>query len=684
MKVYRADQIRNVALIAHGGSGKTSLVDAAAFDTGAVTRMGRVDEGASISDTDPDEIKRHISINLTVVPVEWRDTKINLLDTPGYADFVGEVMAGLRVADAVVVVVTAEKGVEVGTELVWRYADEHRLPRMVFVNKLDRENTSFARALDSLRAQFGQKVVPLQIPIGEQAGFSGVVDLVSGKAYTFADGKVSQTDMPANLADTAATYREQLVETAVESDDDLMNKYLEGEELSEAELRRAIKAGVTANGLVPVALGAVSKNIGVQTLLDAMVEYLPSAAEAGAGGGASGAGPTAFVFKTVVDPQKGQLSFFRTFAGSVKSDAHIYNVNTNTDERLGQLLSVRGKTQEPVPEVSAGDVGAVVKLSSTHTGDTLGTKDTTAKLDPIHYRSPAFTAAVAPKTRSDLDKLGTALSRIAEEDPSLRVSRDPETAETLLAGMGESHVDIAIERMRSRFGVDVEKHDRRVPYRETIRKKARAEGRHKKQTGGHGQYGDCKIRMEPLPRGGEFEFVNDIFGGAIPKNYIPPVEKGIRDAAARGYLAGFPVVDFRVVLYDGSYHDVDSNDLSFQMAGRIAFKKAMEVAKPTLLEPIMAVEITVPDDFAGSIMGDLNSRRGRIQGMDNKGGNTVVKAEVPMAEMLTYGVELTSMTQGRGSFNMEMHHYDVVPGQLQEKIIEKAKAERGEVKEEEE
>jgi elongation factor G len=678
MKVYRADQIRNVALIAHGGSGKTSLVDAAAFDTGAVTRVGRVDEGSSISDTDPDEIKRHISINLTVVPVEWRDTKVNLLDTPGYADFVGEVMAGLRVADAAVVVVTAEKGVEVGTELVWRYADEHKLPRMVFVNKLDRENTSFARALDSLRAQFGQKLVPLQIPIGEQAGFTGVVDLVSGKAYTFADGKVSQTDMPTNLADTAANYREQLVETAVESDDDLMNKYLEGEELSEAELRRAIKTGVAANSLVPVALGALNKNIGVQTLLDAIVEYVPSAAEAGSGG-ASGAGPTAIVFKTIVDPQKGQLSFFRTYAGSVKSDAHIYNVNTNTDERLGQLLSVRGKTQEPVPEVPAGDIGAVVKLSNTHTGDTLGTKDVTAKLDPIHYPSPAFTAAVAPKTRSDLDKLGTALSRIAEEDPSLRVSRDPETAETLLAGMGESHVDIAIERMRSRFGVDVEKHDRRVPYRETIRKKARAEGRHKKQTGGHGQFGDVWLEVEPWQGEQNHLFENKIVGGVVPKEYVPGVEKGVGESLKEGFIAGFPMVHIRVALVDGKYHPVDSSSQAFEIAARLGMKEAVALANPTLLEPIMTVTITVPDANMGDVNGDLNTKRARIMGMEQAGpGLQRITAQVPMAEMLHYATDLRSITQGRGTFTMELAQYEEVPANTQQQVIEQYKKEQEE------
>jgi elongation factor G len=672
MKVYSADRIRTVALIAHGGSGKTSLADAALFDAGAVTRIGKVDDGSSISDSDPDEIKRHMSINLTVLPVEWKDTKLNLLDTPGYADFVGEVFAGLRVADSALVVVTAEKGVEVGTELVWRYADDHELPRMVFVNKLDRENTSFERALESLRAAFGPKVVPLQIPIGEQAGFSGVVDLVTGKAYTFADGKVTEKDMPADLADTAATYREQLVEAAVESDDELMGKYLEGEELSEAELRRAIKTGVKSNGLVPVAFGSAAKNIGIHTLLDAMVAYLPSAADTAAVN-ASASSPVAFVFKSIVDPQKGQITYFRTYAGSVKSDTHLYNVGTGSDERIGQVLATRGKAQEPEPEVPAGDIGAVVKLANTHTGDTLGAKDTT-KLDPIKLPSPLFTAAVAPKTRSDLDKLSTALTRLTEEDPSLHVSRDPETADTLLSGMGESHIDIAIERMQSRFGVDVEKHDRRVPYRETIRKKARAEGRHKKQTGGHGQFGDVWLEIEPWPDTENHIFENKIVGGVVPKEYVPGVEKGVGESLREGFIAGCRMVHIRVALVDGKYHPVDSSSQAFETAARLGMKEAVALANPTLLEPIMNVEILVPDANMGDVNGDLNTKRARILGMEPAGkGLQRITAQVPMAEMLHYATDLRSITQGRGTFKMEVAQYEEVPGNIQQQVVEEYK-----------
>lgn len=669
MNVYRAEQLRTVALISHGGSGKTSLVDAALYDAGAVNRIGKVDDGSSVSDYDADEIKRRISINLTVVPVEWRGTKVNLLDTPGYADFVGEVMAGLRVADAAVVVVSADKGAEVGTELTWRYADQHELPRVIFVNKLDRENTSFDRALESLRAAFGNKVVPLIIPIGEQANLSGVVDLVTGKAYSFTDNKVTAGDMPASVSEAAARYREQLVETAVENDDDLMAKYLEGEELSEGELRRAVKLGVAAGTLVPVVSGSAAKNIGVQTLLDTIVEYLPSAADRAEM--QPGGQPTAFVFKTIVDPQKGQQTFFRVYGGSLKSDEHAWNVNTNTDERLGQIMTVRGKLQEPAQQVPAGDIGMVVKLANTHTGDTLGAKDT-PPLPPIRLPKPVFTAAVTAKTQGDLDKMGTALSRIQEEDPTLNVTRDPETAETLIAGMGESHVDIAIERMQRRFGVAVQRHERRVPYRETIKKKAKAEGRHKKQTGGHGQFADVWLEVEPLV-GAEQDFVfeNKIVGGVVPREYVPGVEKGVGESLRQGFIAGCPMVHVRVALVDGKYHPVDSSSQAFETAAHIGMKEAVAQAGPTLLEPIMNVTIEAPEANMGDINGDLNTKRARILGMESAGGGMQrITAQVPMAEMLRYATDLRSITQGRGTFTMEQSSYEEVPAHIQQQVIE--------------
>src|SRR5579875_319688 len=677
MNVYRANQIRNVALIAHGGSGKTSLADVALYDTGSATRIGKVDEGTSVSDSDPDEIKRRMSISLTPIPLEWRQTKINLLDTPGYADFVGEVMAGLRVADSAVVVVSAEKSVEVGTELVWRYADEHELPRLIFVNKLDRENTSYDRTLDALRAKFGAKVAPLTIPIGEQSALSGVVDVISGQAYTFNGASVTKGEAPASVAEAAKRYRESLTEAAVEGDDDLMMKFLEGEALSDDELRAAIKKSVAANLLVPVLAGSLAKNIGVQPLLDAIVDYTPSAAERS---GDSAEKPVqAFVFKTIVDPQKGTYSYFRVYNGSVKSDSHLYNLDTNTDERLGQLLMMRGKTQEGITEVSAGDIAAVVKLSKTHTGNTLGIQGG-EKLEPIHLPDPSFTAVVAPKTQSDLDKLSVALTRLTEEDPSLHVSRDPETADTLLAGVGESHIEIALERMQRRFGVDVFKRDRRVPYRETIRKKARAEGRHKKQSGGHGQFGDVWLEVEPLVGSDEnFIFENKIVGGVVPQAYVPGVEKGVAESLKEGFLARYPRVHIRVALVDGKYHDVDSSSQAFEIAARLGMKEVVAQANPTLLEPIMNVTILVPEENMGDVNSNLNTKRARILGMESAGnGLQRITALVPMAEMLHYATDLRSITQGRGSFKMELASYEEVPAQVQQQIIETHKKELAE------
>jgi elongation factor G len=676
MNVYRAEQICNIAVISHGGSGKTSLVDAALYDSGAASRIGRVDEATSVSDSDPDEIKRRMSINLSVIPVEWRHTKINFLDTPGYADFVGEVMAAIRVADAALIVVSADKGAEIGTELVWKYANSDHLPRLIFVNKLDRDNTSYEKALESLRSHFGGHVAPLSMPIGEQSALSGVVDLVSGKAYSFSLNKATPIEMPEELSALAARYREQLVETAIESDDDLMAKYLEGEEIKEDELRSAIKKGVAANSLVPVLAGSCAKNIGIQTLLDAITDYLPSAAERTV---TSSSAPTAFVFKTVVDPQKGQQTFFRTYSGTLKSDSHIYNVNSGTDERLGQLFFIRGKAQEGVSEVPAGDIAAVVKLSNTHTGDTLGAKDAES-LPPIHLPKPIFTASVTAKTQSDLDKMSTALSRLTDEDPTLRVSRDPETAETLLAGMGESHIDIAIERMQRRYGVDVIKHDRKVPYRETIKKKARAEGRHKKQSGGHGQFADIWLEIEPLVGSDEtYVFENKIVGGVVPREYVPGVEKGVAESLKQGFLAGCRMVHVRIALVDGKYHPVDSSSQAFETAGHIGMKEAVALANPVLLEPIMTAVIEVPEANMGDVNSDLNTKRARILGMESIGdGQQRITAQVPMAEMLHYATDLRSITQGRGTFSMELGGYEEVPAHIQQHIVDEYKKERAE------
>ena len=667
MKVYRAEQIRNVALISHVGAGKTSLVDAALFDSGAVTRQGKVDEGSSISDYDPDELKRHM------LPVEWKNHKINFIDTPGYADFVGEVKAGLRVADAALVVVTAEKGVEVGTELTWQYADERNLPRMVLINKLDRENTSFDTALKSLRDQFGLKVVPLQIPIGEQSSFRGVVDLVSQKGYTFEGGnKVQEIAIPAELQESIGSYREQLIESAVESDDEIMEKFLEGEELSDEEILSVIKKGTRSGQLIPVLCGAGSKNIAVQTLLDAVVDYLPGADALPEDAKAFNDTLSMFVYKTAA-AQVGTISYFRVYSGTLKPDTHVYNVQTKADERIGQLITTRGKTQEPATEVPAGDFGAVTKLTNTHTGDTLaGSKDVTTALDPINFPEPCYTIAVYPRSQADLDKMGNALNRAVEEDRTLRVTRDPETAEVLLSGMGESHLQIVIEGIKRKFGVDLESRDQRISYRETIRKKARANGRHKRQSGGHGQFGDVWLEIEPLPIGSEdtFVFEDKIVGGVVPGQYIPGVEKGVRESLRRGFISGNPMLYVKVALVDGKYHPVDSSAQSFEIAGSLGMQEAVPLASPTILEPVMTVTITVPESNMGDVMSDINTKRGRVLGMTPIGNNLQqITANVPQAELLHYATDLRSITQGRGSFKMEFYQYEEVPGNVQQEII---------------
>jgi elongation factor G len=699
--VYSGENIRNVAMVGHGHAGKTSLVSAMLYTSAATQRLGRVDDGSAATDYDEEEIARQMSISTGVAVVEWGKTKINILDTPGFNMFVHEAKMALPVVDAAIVVVDGVAGVEVVTQRVWNYCEEFKTPRLIVVSRMDRDRADAGRVLESMEKAFGRNVIPIELAIGAEKNLAGVIDLVRMKAYTYelgGNGKGRQTEIPANLTDQAQQAHERLVELVAEGDDRLMEKFFEAGTLAEEDLVPALHNAIREDKIFPVIFSSGLGNIGADRVMDFIVDYTPAPSEhewvqgeaAGGNGDApkrheTDAEPTSlYVFKTVSDPFAGRISYFKVFSGVVKNESSMQNFRSNSPEKLSHISVMQGKTAVPVPELHAGDIGAVAKLKDTLTGDTLGDKTAPIQFPRVKLPEPAITFAIEPKSRADEDKLGPGLHKLMEEDAMLRFFRDPQTKEFLIAGTGQQHIEVAVAKLKKRYNTQVNLKAPKVPYRETIRGKADVQGRHKKQTGGHGQFGDCRIKMEPLVRGGDFEFVNDIFGGAIPKNFIPAVEKGIKDAAARGYLAGYPVVDFKVVLYDGSYHDVDSNDLSFQLAGRIAFRKAMEVAKPTLLEPIMNVEITVPDDFAGSIMGDLNSRRGRIQGMDNKAGNTIVKAEVPMAEMLSYGADLTSMTQGRGSFNMEMHHYDIVPGQLQEKIIEKAKAERGEVKEEEE
>jgi elongation factor G len=701
VKVYEGANIRNVAVMGHGHAGKTSLASAMLYTAGATQRLGRVDDGTATTDYDDEEIARKMSIATSLAYVEWGKTKINVLDTPGFSMFVHETKLALPVVEAAVVVVDGVAGVEVVTQRVWSYCEELQTPRLIVASRMDRERADAGRVLESLTAAFGRTVIPLELPIGSEKSLSGVVDLVRMKAYTYelgGNGKGKETEIPANLKDEAQAAHEKLVEMIAEGNDALMEEFFDKGTIPEEHLIPALHDAIREDRIFPVLFASGLGNIGADRVMDFIVDYTPAPTERGAVQGevTSGNGEpprrkvadseplSLYVFKTVSDPFAGRISYFKVFSGVVKNDVSVQNFTRGTQEKLAHISIMQGKTAVPVTELHAGDIGAVAKLRETLTGDTLGDKAAPIQYPKVKLPEPAITFAIEPKSRADEDKLGTGIHKLMEEDAMLRFFRDPQTKEFLIAGTGQQHIEVAVSKMKKRYHTEVNLKAPKVPYRETIRGRADVQGRHKKQTGGHGQFGDCKIKMEPLPRGGTFEFVNDIFGGAIPRNFIPAVEKGIKDAAARGYLAGYPVVDFKVILYDGSYHDVDSNDLSFQLAGRIAFKKAMEQAKPTLLEPIMAVEITVPDEFAGTIMGDLNSRRGRIQGMDNKAGNTVVKAEVPMAEMLTYGADLTSMTQGRGSFNMEMHHYDVVPAQLQEKIIEKARAERGEVKEEEE
>ena len=702
MKVYEGANIRNVAVVGHGHAGKTSLISAMLYTGGATPRLGRVDDGTATTDYDEEEIARKMSISAGMASVEWGKTKINLIDTPGFNMFVHEAKMVLPVVDAAIVVVDGVAGVEVVTQRVWNYCEEYKTPRLIIANRMDRERADADRVLESLTKAFGRTIIPLELPIGSEKNFTGVVDLVSMKAYTYelgGNGKGKEGEIPANLRERAQEAHEKLVEMVAEGNDALMEEFFEKGTIPVEHLVPALHEAIREDKIFPVIFGSGLGNVGADHAMDFIVDYTPAPSEhewvqgeaAASGNGdapkrhESDAEPVSlYVFKTVSDPFAGRISYFKVFSGVLKNDATVQNFAKNVAEKMAHISIMQGKTAVPVNELHAGDIGAVAKLKDTLTGDTLGDKSAPIQYPKVHLPEPAITFAIEPKSRADEDKLGPSIHRLMEEDAMLRFFRDPQTKEFLIAGTGQQHIEVVVAKMKKRYHAEVVLKAPKVPYRETIRGKADVQGRHKKQTGGHGQYGDCKIKMEPLPRGGNFEFVNDIFGGSIPKNFIPAVEKGIRTAAERGYLAGYPVVDFKVILYDGSYHDVDSNDLSFQMAGRIAFKKAMEVAKPTLLEPVMNVEITVPDEFAGSIMGDLNGRRGRIQGMDNKAGNTIVKAEVPMSEMLTYGVDLTAMTQGRGSFGMEMHHYDIVPGQLQEKIIEKAKAERGEVKDEEE
>ena len=665
--------LRNIALLSHSGAGKTSLAEALLFTTGATTRMGRVEDGNTVSDYEPEEAKRQSSNQMALVPCLWAQHKLNFIDTPGYADFVGEVISALRVVDGAVVVIAAPSGIEVGTEQMWDMLDDRSLPRIVFINKMDRENADFPRAVAALEQQFGRQCVPTHLPIGNEASFTGIVSVLS-----------PDQDIPPELAQEVAEAKERLIEAVAETDDALATRYLGGEDLTEAEIKEGLRKGVISGQIVPVMPGSATAGPGAKELLDAIADLMPSPAEAAplvAQNTSSQEEETlkpdgnlaALVFKTTADPYVGKISLFRVYSGSFSSDSQIWNSSKGQAERVGQVYTLRGKIQEQVSSVPAGDIGAVTKLSITATGDTLCQKEHPLTLNGIAFPEPRHTVAVYPKSKQDVDKMSTGLARIAEEDPSLRVSRELDTGEILLSGLGDTHVEVAEEKIRRKFGTDLTLQLPKVPYRETITIPTKVEYKHKKQTGGHGQYGHVFLELEPMPESGKFEFGSKVVGGSVPREFFPAVEKGVVKSLEEGAIAGYPVVNLKVVLYDGSFHPVDSSGMSFEIAGGYAMRKGLGQAQPALLEPIMRAEIKVPDAFTGEVTGDLNTKRARILGMIPQDGYTVIEAEVPQAEILRYSADLRSLTQGRGTFSVQFHRYETVPAHLTSKIAEEAK-----------
>jgi elongation factor G len=685
MKPVSAPSLRNVAVVGHNTVGKTTLVGALLFAAGAVSRPCRVEDGTCPTDFDGEEIDRKISINLACAHALHRDVRINFLDAPGYGIFSPEARAAVAAADSVLLVLDAVSGVEVQTEKSWKFAEEFGLPVLLVVNRMDRERASFERCLESLIKKFGRGIVPLQIPIGEEKGFRGTVDLVRMEAHLQADGKRTEGPIPAELSEDARAQHEKLVEMVAEGDDALMEKFFAKGTLEPGELVPGLKEEIRTRKLFPVLCTSSALGIGTIRVLDACAALLPSPEKREIDGTGRDGKPVrvfcnekdhavAQVFKTVSDPFAGRISYLRVYSGHLQSDGSYWNAAKGSPERFSGLFLPQGKEHVNVPEARAGDVVAVAKLKDTATGDTITTKDNPIVLPKLSVPEASIAYAIEPKSKGDEDKISTALHKLIEEDPSLHFTRDEETKEFHLAGASQLHVEIAVARLKKRYGVEVILHPPKVPYRETIKGKAEAHGRHKKQTGGHGQFADCRIRVEPLPRGADFEFVDDIYGGSIPRNFIPAVEKGIQEARRKGFLAGYPMVDFRVTLYDGQYHDVDSSELAFKLAGALAYREAMEKAKPTLLEPIMNVEVSAPNEYVGDLMGDLSSRRGHVQGMETASEDTIIRAQVPMAELLTYGAQLRSITQGRGSFHLEFSHYAEVPHAIQEKIVAQSKA----------
>ncbi|MGH3018944.1 MAG: elongation factor G [Gaiellaceae bacterium] len=683
MPPFEPSKIRNVAVVGHRGTGKTSLVEAMLFQAGATNRLGSVEASSTVSDWDEDEHRRQMSLAASVCHLEWQDRKINLLDTPGDPGFQADTLASLRVVEGALVAVNGVNGVEVQTTRLWERCDSLGLCRVVFVTMLDRERADFFAALEQLRSQLSEHCVAVQIPIGHEHELKGIVDLFHMRAYPDPGGEREgkPTDIPEEVAAQAEEYRVQLVDSVVETDEALMERYLEEGEVSGDELAAALKNAVVAGELFPVTCGVPTRNLGTTGLLDLLVEGIPSPAKKPLEAGVDGSGPAAFVFKTVADPFAGRINVFRVLAGTLASDSNLVNARTHGKERVGQLLLLQGKDHEQAQEFGAGDIGAVSKLKETVTGDVLLTQDKPVDLPPLEFPQPVMSFAITPKAKGDEEKMASALRRLAEEDPTLTLRRDDQTGEQLLGGLSQIHVEVAVERLKRRFGVEVDLHQPRVPYLETIRRESRAQGRYKKQTGGRGQFGDCHIVLEPLPGHEGYEFVDKIVGGVIPQGFRPAVDKGIQEAMTTGELAGAPVIGVRVLLVDGSYHSVDSSEMAFKIAGSMAFKQAYEKADPVLLEPIMSLEAAVPDDTVGSVNGDLNSRRGRLHGMEPAGaGMTAIKAEVPMSDVLTYSQSLTSLTGGRGDYTLSFLRYEEVPAHIAQKLVEETKRQREEEK----
>jgi elongation factor G len=678
MKPTSPDRIRNVALISHGGAGKTSLAEAMLFDAGAIARLGSVDAGSATLDHDPDEQKRRQSINLAIGTLETDGARITLVDTPGYADFQADVIEALAAVDAAILVVDASAGVEVGTEEVWRLAEERRLPRFIFVNKMDRENANYDAVLDGLKVKFGPKIAPVYLPIGAAESFRGYVDVIEQHANVYEGGRPQEVPIPDEMRAGEEARREALVEAAAEASDELMTRYLDGESIGDDEIETAVHKGTREGSVVPVFVGSALKNIGVRELASMIAKHIPSAAEVGGRTTDDGkriepdpAAPfVAQVFKTTADPFVGRLTYFRVVAGTLRAQGHLWNARHRAEERIGNILGLLGKEQVNMPEAGPGDIVAVAKLASTQIGDTLVADRTQAvSLPPLKFPEPSLQVSIEPESKADLDKLGQALSRMLEEEPCARVHREEGTGETILTAMGDAHVDVLVERLKRKFGASVRTGSPRVPYRETIRRSAKIDNRFKRQTGGHGQFGHVVIEFEPLPSGSGFEFGDKIVGGVVPKQYIPAVEKGLRETLAEGVLAGYPVVDLRARLVDGSYHTVDSSEMAFKVAASQALKRAFPEADPTLLEPILEVEVIVPDAYMGDVMGQITAKRGHVLGMDSSDGMQHLRAQVPQAEMFHYATELRSITQGRGRFSWKLDHYAEVPSTISDRVI---------------